>query len=44
MEWHKEIQQKLDDVLFRLDKFIAEPQPKFRIYAAALGRPVATDV
>ena len=44
MEWHKEIQQKLDEVQSRLDKLIAQMQPKSRIYAGEPGRPVATDV
>ena len=33
MEWHQEIQQKLDEVLSRLDKLIAQMQPKSRVYA-----------
>ena len=44
MEWHQEIQKKLDEVLSRLDKLIAQPQPKFRIDADEPGQLVAADV
>jgi len=44
MEWHQEIQQKLDEVLSRLDKLIAQPQPKSRIDADEPGRSVAAHV
>ena len=44
MEWHQEIQQKLDEVLSRLDKLIAQLQLKSRIDADEPGRSVAADV
>ena len=44
MEWHQEIQKKLDEVISRLDKLFAQLKPKSSINADEPGRPVATDV
>lgn len=44
MEWHQEIQQKLDEVLSRLDKLLAQMQPKSGINADEPGQPVVADV
>lgn len=44
MEWHEEIQQKLDEVLSRLDKLLAQLQPKSRADADEPGRSVAASV
>ena len=44
MEWHQEIQKKLDEVISRLDRLIAQLQPKSRIDADESGQLVAADV
>ena len=44
MEWPQEIQKKLDEVISRLDKLVAQLQPKSRIDADEPGQLVATDV
>ena len=44
MEWHQEIQQKLDEVISRLDKLLARLQPKLCMNADEPVQIVAADV
>lgn len=44
MEWHEEIQQKLDEVNFRLNDLISKPQAGLSLYPDEADQPTVTTV